>query len=79
MQGGGLGHSGCAAALDAGRVGRGRRILGSGQFLTWAMEHLEIADAVLRLESHTDDDYGPVPRPDPALAAELEEHMTHTH
>ncbi|AEM84206.1 hypothetical protein Strvi_4612 [Streptomyces violaceusniger Tu 4113] len=34
----------------------------------------KIVDAVCRLEAATDDDYGLVPRPDPALAAEFEEH-----
>ncbi|WP_329564455.1 hypothetical protein OG711_38675 (plasmid) [Streptomyces uncialis] len=53
--------------------------LGSGHFLSWAMEHMELAYAVLRLDIDHDDDYGPVPRPDPALAAELEEHLEHSH
>ncbi|MGF0174447.1 hypothetical protein ACQF36_29245 [Streptomyces sp. Marseille-Q5077] len=39
----------------------------------WALEHLKITDAVYRLESATDDDYGSVPRPDPSLADELAE------
>lgn len=53
--------------------------LGTGRLLSWAFDHAKIADAVQRLESHTDEDYGPVPQPDPALAAELEEHMEHSH
>ncbi|MFI6530186.1 hypothetical protein [Streptomyces uncialis] len=51
---------------------------GTGQPFSWAMDHAKIADAVLRMEAHTDEDHGPVvPRPDPALAAELEEHLEH--
>ncbi|MEW1551867.1 hypothetical protein [Streptomyces tsukubensis] len=53
--------------------------LGSGQFLRWAIDHLTTADAVLRLDVHTDDDYGSVPRPDPALATELRKHLEHSH
>ncbi|MEV7797043.1 hypothetical protein AB0O68_34580 [Streptomyces sp. NPDC087512] len=45
--------------------------------LSWALDHFKIADAVCRLEADTDEDYGLVPRPDPALAVELEEHMEH--
>ncbi|MFF7189596.1 hypothetical protein ACFZAR_31185 [Streptomyces sp. NPDC008222] len=45
--------------------------------LSWALDHFKIADAVCRLEADTDEDYGLVPRPDPALAIELEEHMEH--
>ncbi|MEW1548305.1 hypothetical protein [Streptomyces tsukubensis] len=52
---------------------------GSGHFLSWALHHAKIADAVLRLATSADDDYGPVPRPDPALAVELEEHLEHSH
>ncbi|MYY12438.1 hypothetical protein GT204_26905 [Streptomyces sp. SID4919] len=50
-----------------------------GRLLRWAMEHMELAYAVLRLDIDHDDDYSPVPRPDPALAAELEEHLEHSH
>ncbi|MFF8960840.1 hypothetical protein [Streptomyces sp. NPDC014894] len=51
--------------------------LGSGAFLSCAVERMKLAYGILRLNIDTDDDYGPVPRPDPALAAELEEHMAH--
>ncbi|MDN3270080.1 hypothetical protein [Streptomyces sp. MA15] len=50
---------------------------GIGGVLSWALDHFKIADAVCRLEADTDEDYGLVPRPDPALAVELEEHMAH--
>ncbi|MFF2026690.1 hypothetical protein ACFVW2_33485 [Streptomyces sp. NPDC058171] len=53
--------------------------VGSGQFLHWAIDHLTAADAVLRLDVHTDDDHGAVPRPDPALAVELIKHLEHGH
>ncbi|MEV4441388.1 hypothetical protein AB0K09_20660, partial [Streptomyces sp. NPDC049577] len=49
--------------------------LGARGMFSWALDHAKIADAVCRLEAATDDDYGRVPRPNPALAAELEEHM----
>ncbi|WP_086710915.1 hypothetical protein [Streptomyces antimycoticus] len=42
---------------------------------SWALDHAKLADAVCRLDASTDEDYGHVPRPDPALAAELEEHF----
>ncbi|WP_413804275.1 hypothetical protein [Streptomyces sp. OE57] len=41
----------------------------------WALDHAKLADAVCRLDAFADEDYGHVPRPDPALAAELEEHF----
>ncbi|MCX5063745.1 hypothetical protein OG895_43415 [Streptomyces sp. NBC_00201] len=44
---------------------------------SWALDHFKLADAVCRLEADSDEDYGLVPRPDPALAVELEEHMEH--
>ncbi|WP_399208325.1 hypothetical protein [Streptomyces sp. SLBN-118] len=50
---------------------------GTGGMLSWALDHFKLADAVCRLEADTDEDYGLVPRPDPALAVELEEHMEH--
>ncbi|MFJ4568537.1 hypothetical protein ACIP4U_33765 [Streptomyces caelestis] len=50
---------------------------GAGGVLSWALGHFKIADAVCRLAADTDEDYGLVPRPDPALAVELEEHMEH--
>jgi hypothetical protein len=50
---------------------------GTGGVLSWALDHFKLADAVCRLEADTDEDYGDVPRPDPALAVELEEHMEH--
>ena len=45
------------------------------EMFSWALDHAKIAGAVCRLEAATDEDYGLVPRPDPALAAELEEHF----
>ncbi|MFH8371380.1 hypothetical protein [Streptomyces sp. NPDC018031] len=48
-----------------------------GTVVSWALDHAKIADAVCRLKADTDEDYGLVPRPDPALAAELEEHFEH--
>ncbi|MEU2931196.1 hypothetical protein ABZ636_40455 [Streptomyces sp. NPDC007251] len=53
------------------------RACATGGVLSWALDHFKIADAVCRLEADTDEDYGLVPRPDPALAVELEEHMEH--
>ncbi|MFF4483487.1 hypothetical protein ACK1X7_00490 [Streptomyces sp. CY1] len=38
-------------------------------------EPTKLADAVCRPDASTDEDYGHVPRPDPARAAELEEHF----
>ncbi|MGW2826423.1 hypothetical protein ACWC24_36380 [Streptomyces sp. NPDC001443] len=49
----------------------------TGGVFSWALDHFRLADAVCRLEADTDEDYGLVPRPDPALAIELEEHMEH--
>ncbi|MFF1321892.1 N-6 DNA methylase [Streptomyces sp. KS_5] len=45
---------------------------GTGGVPSWALDHFKIADAVCRLEADADEDYGLVPRPDPALAVELE-------